>query len=46
MISVKNLGFSYTKKPYIQNTSFEVHLGEILGFSVPRARAKAHCKKY
>ncbi|MEA4845781.1 MAG: ABC transporter ATP-binding protein, partial [Clostridiaceae bacterium] len=32
MIRVQNLRFSYTKKPFIKNMSFDVQNGEIFGF--------------
>ena len=32
MIQVRNLSFSYTKKPFIQDMTFSVSEGEIFGF--------------
>jgi len=45
MIGVKNLCFSYTKKPYIENTCFEVHSGEIFGFLGPSGAGKSTLQK-
>lgn len=45
MICVKNLCFSYTKKPYIENTSFEVRSGEIFGFLGPSGAGKSTLQK-
>ena len=45
MICVKNLSFSYTKKPYIENTSFEVRSGEIFGFLGPSGAGKSTLQK-
>jgi fluoroquinolone transport system ATP-binding protein len=45
MIRVKNLCFSYTKKPYIENTCFEVSSGEILGFLGPSGAGKSTLQK-
>jgi len=45
MISVNNLSFSYTKKPYIENTCFEVYSGEIFGFLGPSGAGKSTLQK-
>jgi ABC-type multidrug transport system fused ATPase/permease subunit len=45
MISVKELSFSYTKKPFIENTSFEVKSGEIFGFLGPSGAGKSTLQK-
>lgn len=45
MISVQNLNFSYTKKPFIENTSFEVQSGEIFGFLGPSGAGKSTLQK-
>jgi fluoroquinolone transport system ATP-binding protein len=45
VILVKNLSFSYTKKPYIENTNFEVHSGEIFGFLGPSGAGKSTLQK-
>jgi len=45
MISVKNLTFSYTKMPFIQNMNFEVGTGEIFGFLGPSGAGKSTVQK-
>jgi len=45
MISVKNLKFSYTKKPFIDNMSFDVKKGEIFGFLGPSGAGKSTLQK-
>lgn len=45
MISVKNLKFSYTRQPFIENMSFEVKDGEIFGFLGPSGAGKSTLQK-
>jgi fluoroquinolone transport system ATP-binding protein len=45
MISVRDMSFSYTKKPFIEHMSFDVQSGEIFGFLGPSGAGKAPCKK-
>lgn len=45
MITVKNLAFSYTKQPFLENISFEVHRGEIFGFLGPSGAGKSTLQK-
>jgi len=45
MIRVNNLCFSYTKKPFIENTNFEVESGEIFGFLGPSGAGKSTLQK-
>jgi fluoroquinolone transport system ATP-binding protein len=45
MIYVKNLSFSYTSKPFIENTSFEVKSAEIFGFLGPSGAGKSTLQK-
>lgn len=45
MIHVKKLNFSYTKKPFIVDTSFEVRTGEIFGFLGPSGAGKSTLQK-
>ncbi len=45
MISVNNLSFSYTRKPFIEKTNFEVKPGEILGFLGPSGAGKSTLQK-
>ena len=45
MISVKNLSFSYTKKPFIEDIGFEVKSGEIFGFLGPSGAGKSTLQK-
>lgn len=45
MISVKNLSFSYTKHPFIEDIDFEVSKGEIFGFLGPSGAGKSTLQK-
>ena len=45
MITVKNLSFSYTKKPFISDMSFSVSNGEIFGFLGPSGAGKSTLQK-
>ena len=45
MIEVKNLSFSYTKKPFIEDMNFEVKEGEIFGFLGPSGAGKSTLQK-
>ena len=45
MISVKNLQFSYTDAPFIEDVSFDVGSGEILGFLGPSGAGKSTLQK-
>lgn len=45
MICVKDLSFSYTKKPFIENISFNVDNGEIFGFLGPSGAGKSSLQK-
>lgn len=45
MIEVKNLFFSYTSKPFINNVSFNVKEGEIFGFLGPSGAGKSTLQK-
>jgi len=45
MISVKDLSFSYTKRPFIENMSFDVGEGEIFGFLGPSGAGKSTLQK-
>jgi fluoroquinolone transport system ATP-binding protein len=45
MISVNSLRFSYTKQPFIEDMSFEVKEGEILGFLGPSGAGKSTLQK-
>jgi len=45
MISVKNLSFSYTKKPFIEDVGFDVKPGEIFGFLGPSGAGKSTLQK-
>ncbi len=45
MIRVKNLSFSYTKIPFIENIGFEVQSGEIFGFLGPSGAGKSTLQK-
>ncbi len=45
MISVKNCAFSYDKKPFISDVSFEVGKGEIFGFLGPSGAGKSTLQK-
>jgi len=45
MINVKNLRFSYIKRPFINNMSFDVRKGEIFGFLGPSGAGKSTLQK-
>jgi fluoroquinolone transport system ATP-binding protein len=45
MISVENLKFSYTNTPFIEDVSFNVRQGEILGFLGPSGAGKSTLQK-
>lgn len=45
MISVNNLTFSYTNKPYMENVSFTIRQGEIFGFLGPSGAGKSTLQK-
>jgi len=45
MIRVKDLRFSYTKHPFIENISFDVRKGEIFGFLGPSGAGKSTLQK-
>ena len=45
MISVNELSFSYTKKPFLENINFEVGRGEIFGFLGPSGAGKSTLQK-
>ena len=45
MISVNNLSFSYTRKPFIEKINFRVKPGEILGFLGPSGAGKSTLQK-
>ena len=45
MISVKNLKFSYTNKPFIEDMNFDVKSGEIFGFLGPSGAGKSTLQK-
>ena len=45
MITVNNLSFSYTKRPYMKNINFEVKNGEIFGFLGPSGAGKSTLQK-
>jgi len=45
MISVQSCEFSYDKKPFISNVSFEVGSGEIFGFLGPSGAGKSTLQK-
>ena len=45
MLSVKNLSFSYTNKPFINDISFDVKPGEIFGFLGPSGAGKSTLQK-
>lgn len=45
MIQVRNLSFSYTRKPFFEDTAFDVSRGEILGFLGPSGAGKSTLQK-
>ena len=45
MIQVKDLTFSYTKKPFIEDMNFSVNEGEIFGFLGPSGAGKSTLQK-
>lgn len=45
MISVDNVHFSYSKKPFIQNMTFSVGKGEVFGFLGPSGAGKSTIQK-
>ncbi len=45
MIKVKNLAFSYTDRPFLENINFEVGKGEIFGFLGPSGAGKSTLQK-
>lgn len=45
MIQVRDLSFSYTKRPYIENMNFQVNAGEIFGFLGPSGAGKSTLQK-
>ncbi len=45
MIKVKDLAFSYTKKPFLEDINFEVNRGEIFGFLGPSGAGKSTLQK-
>lgn len=45
MITVKNLSFSYTNKPFIENVNFSVNQKEIFGFLGPSGAGKSTLQK-
>jgi fluoroquinolone transport system ATP-binding protein len=45
MINVRELSFSYTKAPFIENMSFDVEAGEIFGFLGPSGAGKSTLQK-
>ena len=45
MISVKNMSFSYTKKPFMTAVDFDVKPGEIFGFLGPSGAGKSTLQK-
>ncbi len=45
MICVKDLRFSYTSRPFIENMSFDVRKGEIFGFLGPSGAGKSTLQK-
>jgi len=45
MIQVRDLTFSYTKKPFIENVAFSVGSGEIFGFLGPSGAGKSTLQK-
>ncbi len=45
MITVEELSFSYTNKPFISNMSFQVRKGEVFGFLGPSGAGKTTLQK-
>lgn len=45
MIAINNLNFSYTKKPFVENVTFNVEKGEIFGFLGPSGAGKSTIQK-
>lgn len=45
MLTVKNLSFSYSKKPFIENMNFQVDKGEVFGFLGPSGAGKTTLQK-
>ncbi|HCC35785.1 MAG TPA: ATP-binding protein [Ruminococcaceae bacterium] len=45
MLTVKNLSFSYSNKPFIENMNFDVSGGEIFGFLGPSGAGKTTLQK-
>jgi fluoroquinolone transport system ATP-binding protein len=45
MITVKDLSFSYTNKPFMEDINFEVKQGEIFGFLGPSGAGKSTLQK-
>jgi fluoroquinolone transport system ATP-binding protein len=45
MISVNKLSFSYSKKAFIEDMSFQIHTGEIFGFLGPSGAGKSTLQK-
>lgn len=45
MITVNNLAFSYTKRPFVEDISFEVGKGEIFGLLGPSGAGKSTIQK-
>ena len=45
MITVSDLCFSYTNKPFVENVSFEVGQGEVFGFLGPSGAGKSTIQK-
>lgn len=45
MIQVRDLQFSYSKQPFIENMSFDVQSGEIFGFLGPSGAGKSTLQK-
>ena len=45
MITVNNMSFSYTKKPYMESLNFHVSEGEIFGFLGPSGAGKSTLQK-
>ena len=41
MITAKNLSFSYSQLPFIENMNFQVRSGEIFGFLGPSGAGKS-----